>query len=168
MIALEIKNIKEFMNHLLNSEAFDSFFMEEASITTYNTFLIDGHIVDAFYEGTDALGNTLAKPSAFSTWKKLRPVCFSLIKGNRSPVAFKFVLHAGERYMERLKNNPETAFHLEQLKALTVNIRFESGSLRCVTGTSYHTFVMDKTIDNIWDGDFVSSLTALGIGFELL
>ena len=146
------------MSHLLNSEAFDSFYMEEASITTYNTFLIDGHIVDAFYEGIDTLGNALVKPAAFSTWKQMRPICFSLIKGN----------HAGERYMERLKNNSEAAFHLEQTKALTVNIRYEGGSLKCVTGTSYHTFVMDKTIDNIWDGDFVSSLTALGIGFELL
>lgn len=76
MIALEIKNIKEFMNHLLNSEAFDSFFMEEASITTYNTFLIDGHIVDAFYEGTDALGNTLAKPAAFPPGKNCVPSVF--------------------------------------------------------------------------------------------
>ena len=168
MIALEIKNIKEFMSHLLNSEAFDSFYMEEASITTYNTFLIDGHIVDAFYEGIDTLGNALVKPAALYTWKQMRPIFFSLFKGNVCPVAFKFVLHSGERYMERLKNNSEAAFHLEQTKALTVNIRYEGGSLKCVTGTSYHTFVMDKTIDNIWDGDFVSSLTALGIGFELL
>lgn len=168
MIALEIKNVKAFMNHLLNSEAFDSFYMEEASITTYNTFLIDGHTVKAFYTGTDASGNDMDRPGPFSTWKQMRPICFSLIKGNRSPVAFKFVLHAGERYMERLKGNPEASFHLEHTKALTVSIRYDSGVLKCMTGTSYHTFIMDKTIDNIWDGDFVSSLTTLGIAFELL
>lgn len=168
MIALEIKSIKEFMNHFLGSEAFDSFYLEEASITTYNTFLIDGHTVSAFFEGADAAGNPLEAPAAFSTWKKLRPVCFSLIKGNRSPVAFKFVLHAGERYMERLRNHPQVTPGLDHIKALAVNIRYENNSLKCITGTSYDTFVMDKTIDNIWDGDFVSSLTALGIRFELL
>ncbi|MBQ8188478.1 MAG: hypothetical protein IJZ44_01725 [Lachnospiraceae bacterium] len=168
MIALEIKNIKEFMNQLLGSEAFDSFYLEEASITTYNTFFIDGHTVDAFYDGTDASGNFMEKPAPFSSWKQMRPICFSLIKGNRSPVAFKFVLHAGERYLERLKNNPDASVNASHIKALAVNIRFEGNTLKCITGTSYDTFIMDKTIDNIWDGDFVSSLTAMGIKFELL
>lgn len=167
MIALEIKNVKEFMNHFLGSEAFDSFYLEEASITTYNTFIIDGHTVNAFYEGTDASGNPMEKPGPFSTWKQMRPICFSLIKGNRSPVAFKFVLHAGERYLERLKNTPQTCANAGHVRALAVNIRFEGNHLKCVTGTSYDTFIMDKTIDNLWDGDFVSSLTALGIRFEL-
>ena len=74
MIALEIKNIKEFMNQLLGSEAFDSFYLEEASITTYNTFLIDGHTVDAFYNGTGATGNAMEKPAPFSSWKQMRPI----------------------------------------------------------------------------------------------
>lgn len=167
MIALEIKNVKEFMNHLLGSEAFDSFYLEEASITTYNTFLIDGHMVDAFFEGTDAIGNAMAKPALFSSWKQMRPICFSLIKGNRSPVAFKVVLHAGDRYVERIKANPETKANAAHIKALAVNIRFENNVLKCITGTSYDTFIMDKTLDNIWDSDFVSSLTAMGIKFEL-
>lgn len=40
MIALKITNVKKFMGKLLASEAFDSFVIEEASISTYNTFLI--------------------------------------------------------------------------------------------------------------------------------
>ena len=168
MIALEIKTIKEFMNHLLNGEAFDSFYLEEASITTYNTFLIDGHTVDAFFTGSDLNGAPMEKPGPFSTWKQIRPICFSLMKGNRSPVAFKLVLHAGERYMERLRHNPAASANISHIKTLAVNIRFENQSLKCITGTAYDTFVPDKTIDNIWDEDFVSSLSALGIRFELL
>ncbi len=168
MITLEIKDIRLFMQKLLTSEAFDSFFLEEASITTFNTFLIDGHTVKAFYEGLDSEGNEAAPIQPFSTWKQMRPICFSLMKGSRSPMAFKFVLHAGERYMERMKSNPLANAHVEQIKALAVNIRFESGSLKCVTGTAYDSFILDRTIDNIWDGDFVSSLTALGVPFELL
>ena len=37
------------MNALLLSEQFDSFLVEEAIITTYNTFHIDGHLVRDFY-----------------------------------------------------------------------------------------------------------------------
>lgn len=168
MIALEIKNIKEFMNRLLGSEAFDSFYLEEANITTYNTFIIDGHTVNAFFEGADNSGNPMEHPGPFSSWKQMRSICFSLIKGNRSPIFFKFVLHAGDRYLDRLKSNPRASVNAPHIKALAVNIRYENGTLKCITGTSYDTFVMDKTIDNIWDEDFVSSLTAMGIRFELL
>ena len=41
MIALKITHIKQFMNRLLAGEDFDSFLLEEASISTYNTFTID-------------------------------------------------------------------------------------------------------------------------------
>jgi len=167
MVAIEIKNIKEFMNHFLGKESFDSFFLEEASITTFNTFHIDGHRVKEYYDGTDANGNEMEMPEDFSTWKEMRPICYSLIKGRRTPVSMKFTLLAGTHYMESLKNRAETSANADKIKALAVNVRFENGMLRLITGSSYHTFVMDKTIDNVWDGDFVSSLTAMGIAFEL-
>ena len=167
MIAIEIKDRKEFMNALLASESFDSFYLEEATIITYNTFIIDGHTVDAYYSGTDTDKNDLISPGQYSTWKQMRPIIFQLVKGRRSPVSLKLTLHAGDHYLSRLKSKPEANAHANDIKALAVNIRFENESLKCITGTSYHTFVMDKTIDNIWDGDFVSSLTAMGIKFEL-
>ena len=43
MIALSILNIKEFMNILLRTEAFDGFLLSEGSITTYMTFVLEGH-----------------------------------------------------------------------------------------------------------------------------
>ena len=49
MIALQIKEIKSFMGKLLGTECFDSFLLEEAVITTYNTFRIDGRINREFY-----------------------------------------------------------------------------------------------------------------------
>lgn len=167
MVAIEIKNIKEFMNHFLGKESFDSFFLEEATITTFNTFVIDGHRVKDYYDGIDAQGNELEMQGEFSTWREMRPICYSLIKGRRTPVSMKFTLLAGTHYMETLKKKNEGLLYGDQIKALAVNIRFENGVLRLVTGSSYHSFVMDKTIDNLWDGDFVSSLTAMGIAFEL-
>lgn len=61
MVSVEINSIKEFMNKLLNSEAFDSFYLEEAVIATFNTFIIDGHLIKS---DTDKLqGNTDPSPS---------------------------------------------------------------------------------------------------------
>ncbi len=50
MIALEIKGTKNIMNALLLSGQFDSFLVEEAVITTFSTFHIDGHLVRDFYD----------------------------------------------------------------------------------------------------------------------
>ncbi len=49
MIALKITNVKQFMAKLLGGEDFDSFLLEEATISTYNTFMIDGHQNRDFY-----------------------------------------------------------------------------------------------------------------------
>ena len=80
MIALKITNIKQFMGKLLGSETFDSFLLEEASISTYNTFFIDGHQNKDFYT-TEEWNDQDIRPYDFSMWKTLRPLCFDLIKG---------------------------------------------------------------------------------------
>ena len=48
MLALKINDVKGFMNRLLIGETFDQFPMAEASVTTFNTFSIDGLINNLF------------------------------------------------------------------------------------------------------------------------
>ena len=43
MRAFQIQDVKSFMSHLLLSNTFDRFLLTEASITTFNTFFIDGN-----------------------------------------------------------------------------------------------------------------------------
>ena len=70
MTALEIKITKNFMNALLVSEKFDAFLVEEASVTTFNTFEIDGHIVKDFYTSEEVEAADGALP-VFSQWKDI-------------------------------------------------------------------------------------------------
>ncbi len=87
------------MNALLLSEQFDSFLVEEAVITTYNTFHIDGHLVKDFYKAVRSGRslNTIISPPSFSSWKDTSaPSASQLIKGKKTPVSFKvqcFTLH---------------------------------------------------------------------------
>ena len=48
MLALELTNVKDFMNKLLKSETFDNFLLQEAVITSAASYVIDGHIHDGF------------------------------------------------------------------------------------------------------------------------
>ena len=49
MLALELTDIKDFMNKLLRSEIFDHFLLQEGVITSAASYVIDGHINKGFY-----------------------------------------------------------------------------------------------------------------------
>lgn len=89
MISLQIKDIKSFMNRLLLQPDFDAFLLVEGTVTTSNTFHIDGHIKPDYYskEEQEALGLMNRR---FSLWQEIRPFCLELIKGKRTPLNFRF------------------------------------------------------------------------------
>lgn len=150
MIALKIKNVKQFMGKFLAGDAFDSFLLEEATISTYNTFTIDGRENRAFYTSEEWEDKEI-RPYEFTQWKKIRPVCFDLIKGKRTPTAFQFVLHLIPDYAASLLEKADTAVTADQVKAFVLNIKYDGSALTLITGTAFHTFLMDRTPDALWD-----------------
>ncbi len=167
MIALKITNIKQFMGKLLGSEDFDFFLLEEASISTYNTFRIDGHQNREFYT-SEEWEDEAVRPYDFSAWKTMRPICFDLIKGRRTPSAFRFVLHLIPSHVDSILQKGDTAVSAEQVKAFVLNIKYDGTGLTLVTGTAFHTFVMDKTPDVLWDQAVRRFLSLKSIAYEEL
>ena len=167
MIAIEITDLKHFMNTLLLKETFDTFLLEEATLKTAQTFLIDGHLNKEFYT-KEELENPQIANQEFSSYGSLRPFLLSLVKGNHPPLYFKFVLHASTAYTQKLLQKNELTPEDLQLKSLILNIKCDGTKLVCTTGTAYHTFVMDKTADNIWDKALKASFLSMGISFEEL
>lgn len=167
MIALEIKGTKNIMNALLLTGQFDSFLVEEAVITTFNTFHIDGHLVADFYSGEELeeLENN-QKSTVFSYWSDIRPVCFQLIKGKKTPVSFKVVLHAAPQLMEKIAANPECGVAANLIRSLILNIRYDNGKVTCVTGSAFTTFIMDKSVEKLWDAYVRQLLSGFGLDFE--
>ena len=76
-INIPSKDIKKFMNCLLVGDTFDKFLLEEASITTFNTFTIDGHVQSDFYSEEEL---ATLPDNTLSTWATIKPICFNLIK----------------------------------------------------------------------------------------
>lgn len=164
MISLQIKAAKNIMYALLASDGFDAFWLEEAVISTFNTFRIDGHIVKDFYTAEE-----LAEINAsFSLWKDVRPLCFQLIKGRKTPVSFKVVLHAPDQIVEKIAADPECGVAANMIRALALNIRYDNGHVLCVTGSSYTTFIMDKSAEKLWDMHVRRMFSELNIDFEEL
>jgi hypothetical protein len=161
MIALKITNKKEFMAKLLTTDTFDSFFLEEATIDTFNTFHIDGKVHRDFYKNdpdydTDKTFNSL------SLWSEIRPICLNLIKGKRTPLGFKFILHLDEERKIKLVSEADAGIAPGQV-TLGLNIRFSNDELLITTGVSIGIFTLDKSIEKAWDSFLPSFLESHGI-----
>ena len=169
VIAIQITDRKFFMNSLLNGSSFDTFDLVEAAITTYCTFSIDGHFQADFYDPDEAAQKKEAGLSlpVFSSWKDIRPVCFSLIKGRHTPKSFQFVLQADTEWAQELASKVLSASNAVHLKGLYLTVRFDGTSMNCITGISFDTFVPDKSLDTLWDSTAQTFLSSLNIGFEL-
>ena len=148
MVALGIKDVKHFMGKLLGSDLLDSFLLEEAAVHTYNTFVIDGRMNRDFYS-EEEWNEPEIRPYEFSEWKKMRGILFELIKGRKTPVSFRFVLHLMPQFVEGVVKKADSGVTPDQIKALVLTCKYEEGTLRLLTGTAFHTFVMDKSVEAV-------------------
>ena len=89
MVALKVEDVRSFTFKLFVKEDFDRFLVKEINIITYNSFTIDGHVRQGYYTQEELEENRIED---FSSWKMLRPLCFSLIKGKKLPGSFHIVL----------------------------------------------------------------------------
>lgn len=157
MIALQLKNTKNFMTHLLLSDTFDNFLFIEGEIVTFNTFTIDGYIQKGFYEES---------MDGYSSWKQLRELCFSIIKGKRTPLSFRFVFSLSPENIARLIEQKGLDFQAADVQGLYLNIRFDGARLQCITGTSLNAFSMDKSLEREWDAMVPRFFDKKGLAFE--
>lgn len=165
MIAIQIKDVKTFMSKLLSGNTFDSFLLEEAKIHTFNTFTIDGHQNHDFYT-KEELEDSELFPYEYSEWKNIKAICFQLIKGKKVPTFMKIIFHQKPEDMYNLLEEGGALEFSDTLKALVLTIRFDVNGLLLTTGTSFSTFIMDKTIDLLWDNRFRKFLSEQEIEFE--
>lgn len=166
MTALQITSMKNLMSHLLVSESFDIFLLEEAVIGTANTFTIDGHINKDFFSGeNDEIESEL---SEFRPWSELKGLCFDLIKGKKPPLFFRFTLQLKPELAAALLKKENCDVEPEQVKALVLNIRYDGTKAVLTTATAYHTFLLSKEPDAIWDRAVAKYLDREGIAYEIL
>jgi len=164
MTSFTITELKNFMSKLLATECFDSFLLEGAVIYGAAIYQIDGHVNKEFYTAEEWNDPTV-RPYDFVTWNSQRPLCFSMIKGSRTPSSFKFVLHLMPEYIPGVLKGADASIKPEQVKALALNIKYDGTAVTIVTGTAFHTFVADKSLDTQWDKTMRQFLSKKGIPY---
>lgn len=164
MKQMQISSMKQFMNHLLVADTFEPFLLEEAVIGTACTFHIDGHVNSEFFAGDEDPSEQ--DSFEFRPWGKVKGLCFDLIKGRRTPLFFRFVLHLMPDKAAALLEKENCDVEPSQVKALVLNIRYDGTKATLTTGTALHTFHLSKMPDAIWDKALCRYLDGRGIAWQ--
>ena len=154
MRSIEIENIKGLTSQLFAGNIFDGFLAVQASFTTVCTYEIDGHINSDFVGEEDMKLPENAEGIVY--WKKLRPICFEIIKGKKVPRQFLIVLMYPAHLTENFLKSAGITDSGNNISGLFININFRQGRLYCTTGCSLKTFSLDRRIETAWD-EYVES-----------
>lgn len=146
MIALDILDIKDFTSKLFVGNVFDAFYLSEASFTTFISCTIDGNLQKDFFDSDQAPSDR-----TLCLWSEIKPYCYTLIKGRRTPLHFKIVFQLSRKNTEKMLISSGLSLNPEDIYGLFLNCQFEKGRLTCTTGTSLRIFTIDHTIDQLWD-----------------
>ena len=166
MIALSIIDVKDFMNKLLIGEVFDRFFLVEASVTTFNTFTIDGRLQQDFFD-TDTVAMHKSNSIEYSLWRDVKPYCFSVIRGRRTPLNFRIVLQHSHKQPQQILNPSFPDGSVPDCR-FCLNLQYRNDSLLCTTGVSYTSFCLDKRPEHLWDEIIRKFLSGQHIAFQVL
>lgn len=165
MLALQITSTRQFMNQLLTGDCFSSFLLENAQVTTFNTFHIDGRIHPEFYD-SDSADYATKTGYTFSKYLDLQEHLFFVIKGSRTPLSMKLTLRLTKEAMEKLLTANDCSVPREALSGFVLNIKYDGEKILLTTAIAYEGFTMDKSAEPIWDNAFKKFLSAKEISFE--
>lgn len=167
MIALELTNVKDFMNKLLKSETFDHFLLQEAVIISDATFSINGQITKGFYTEEELAANHL-EGHRILPFSFLRNHCFDLIKGKKTPSSFRFVFLLSPTNMEKTLSAIGSSYKSSDVTGMYINLKYQNQLLSLTTGIAYNVFSTDKSLENEWDKMVTVFLKKNDIAYEEL
>lgn len=165
MLALNITDIKDFMNKLLLGEVFDPFWLSEAAVTTFNTFTIDGKLHRDFFD-SDTCQVLDETARTHSLWKEVKPFCYSIIRGKHTPLHFKIVFQLPHSKAEAALSQADLGISPDNITGLYLNLQYKNNTLLCTTGTSMKTFLPGKQTDQFWDNMILDFFRKKEITFE--
>ena len=149
MKSFEIDNIKNFTARLFAGSDFDAFLVKEAQFSTACTFTIDGHFNSGFLSEEEM--KLPENAYGISPWKRLRPICYEIIKGKKVPSQFAIVLMYPPQKIPEFLASGRISHDPQEISGLYLNIRFRQGKLSCTAGCSLKSFSLDRKIETAWD-----------------
>lgn len=146
MKGFRAEELRCFTKALFVGTCFDSFLLQEARFSTFCTISIDGASERAWYTDEELEEERVEE---YVAWKKLRPLCFGLIRGKKIPRSFRLTLRLPPEEAEKLL--PPGRDGGESGGSFFLNLRFEKSELHCVSLASFQSFPPDRAAEERWD-----------------
>ncbi len=165
MIALNIVDVKDFTSKILVKNTFDKFYLCDGEIETFTSFRFGGKINTSYYsaEEQEEIGQR-----TLPLWGEIKPFAYQLIRGKKLPLSFKLVMALSAENVAWLLEHNQTNIHPEDVAGLYINIKYENKAVSIITGVSFKTFILDKTLEHIWDATVVKFMKQNEIAVEIL
>lgn len=161
MISLKILEMNRFMGKLLKGENFDGFLLKEGFLRTGMEYRFQGKVFPEYFDTDEQEKHA----EVYTYWGEVKPFVFELVKGKRTPLAFSFTLLLTKNDTTELLVRRQVNVG-EDSPSLFLQIRFEHGAGRIVTGTARNTFTLDKSLDEAWDAEVRHMLKAMELAVE--
>lgn len=154
MRAIEILDIRQFMQLLLQSDTFNQYELVSGEIRTDMLYTIDGHINRSYFSDEEISSLSLAD-FTYLPWSIAKQKVFELIKGKKTPSGMKLVLRLPNTIStpEIETNSP---FQPSDIDGIYLNIAFQSQKLNVICGISYKIFTLDKLLEDHFHTFFTS------------
>lgn len=161
MISLKILEMNRFMGKLLKGESFDGFLLKEGFLRTSMEYRFQGRLFPEYFDTEEQENHQ----EEYTFWGEMKPFIFELVKGKRTPLAFSFILLLEKNETTELLAR-RTVHAGEDSPSLFLQIRFEHGTGRIITGTARNIFTLDKSLEEAWDDEVKMRLKAMELAVE--
>jgi len=156
LISLKILEMNRFMGKLLKGEAFDDFLLKEGMLRTGMEYRFQGRVFPDYFDTEERERLT----EEYTFWRELKPFVFELVRGKRTPLAFSFTLLLPKEATKELLARRSVNVG-DDSPSLFLQIRFEQGVGRIITGTARNTFTLDKSMEEAWDEEVKQMLRTM-------
>ncbi len=163
MLALTFSSLKDATSHLFAQPTFDCFDVLAVTISSYITFSMDGHLNAAFFE--DSENSDIYEQGRLCSWLRLRPICFSIIRGKQPPVSFQITLFLDHNKAASLFSDPLLSLN-QDIDGFTLHLSYRNHTLTLSTGTVFTRFSLDHDSERLWDQYILIWIKSLHLSFE--
>lgn len=164
MQAIQILDVKQFMQLLFQSQEFHSYDFVSGEIRSDMKYQLDGHWNSDFFS-TEEQEQYQLTDRTYLPWEFSKDRIFQLIKGRKTPSFMKLVLRLDNTQTQALLSQNKQ-FTSQDIDGLFVNITFQSKKLNVICGISYKIFTIDKALESDFYNYFVTFLKSKTITHE--
>lgn len=161
MISLKIAEMNRFMTKLLKGNEFDTLLLQEGFMRTAIEYRFSGRLFTEYFDTEEKE----QRKEGYAAWAEIKPLVFELVKGKKTPLAFSFTLLLPETETKDFIEKYHIPMMGEKV-SLYLQIRFEHGTGKVVTGTARTRFALDRSLEEAWDAEAEERFRRMEIAME--